>query len=129
RIGVADPAEEARVGERAFQRVVLAHERLAEALERGLERFRPPAVHLAHRLFAAHEMDGGALLARYLGEHDGARVEIESGEPDLAWDLRSGVEPSQPSRDHEVHDEEEVAFQLEDESLADAAQGEDFLAG
>ena len=100
RVGVADSADEARIGERALQRVVHAQERLAERGQGGLERLDPAAVHLAHGFFAAQEVDRGALLARHLGEHDGPRVEVESSESDLAGDLRAGIEPFQAARDH-----------------------------
>src|SRR2546430_13533659 len=69
RIRVADSREQARIGQRALQRVVLATQRGLEFVERARERLDPAALELVER---SGEMDRGALLRRRLREHQRA---------------------------------------------------------
>ena len=88
-VGVADAAEEPRIGQRALERVVLARERRARtrrAWRRAARARRDRARASAAR--AAHHVQRRALLRCRLGEQQRARREIERGEPDLARDLR-----------------------------------------
>ena len=50
-------------------------------------------------------------------------MEMEGGEDELGShaELLSGHPPAQPSRDHQVHHEEEIVAEIEDDALADAA--------
>ena len=61
-IGVADAAEQARVGERALERVVLAGERAAERREVDREHLEAARVVRRERVFAPHEVQRCPLL-------------------------------------------------------------------
>jgi hypothetical protein len=53
RIGIADAREEARIGQRPLQRVVLSRQRVRERGEVALQRLDAAAVHVAERRLAA----------------------------------------------------------------------------
>src|SRR5207249_4593412 len=83
-VGVADPAEEPRVGERTLERVTLRDERRTKRREVRAVQLQPARVVRADPLLAPHEVDRSAPLRARLGQHEGARGEIERGEADLA---------------------------------------------
>ena len=118
RIRVADSREQARIGQRALQRVVLATQRGLEFVERAHERLDPAALELVER---SGEMDRGALLRRRLREHQRAGWEIEGGKADLSRDLRSPLEPLEPAGDHQVNHQEQPTLEDEDDPLAEPA--------
>ena len=89
----------------------------------------PPRIVLAERVFAADDVDRRAALRSGLGEHERAVVEVERGQAELAGNLRAGGEPLEAAGDHQMDDEEELAFESEDDPFAEAPEGDDFLAG
>ena len=54
-------------------------------------------------------------------------VEVEREQPDLAGNLRARLLPAETSGDHQVQDEEQLAFQLEDDPLTEPMQRDDSL--
>ena len=52
-------------------------------------------------------------------------VEIERQQTDLAGNLRAGRLPAEPPGDHQVKDEEQLAFGLDHDALAEPMQGDD----
>ena len=127
-IGVADAAEQARVGERALERVVLADERSAERREVDRQRLEPARVVRRERVFALHEVQRCPLLRAEFGQREAAVREVERGERMAAGELRARFLPVQAAVDHEVQDEPEVAVQAERDALAEAAQAADVPA-
>ena len=92
RIRVADAGEEARIGQRAFQRMVLAKQDVdANVFEIGVEDLDAPGIHRVERRLALNEMQRGAPLGAGLGESERAAVELEQRQGDLA---RSACHPS-----------------------------------
>ena len=77
RIGVADAAEQVRVGQRALDRVVLAGERIVELLERCLERLDAAGIERGKRRLTAHHLHRRALLRAGFREQQGAAREFE----------------------------------------------------
>ena len=122
RIGVADAAQQARIGERALERVVLAHERVAEAREVRLERFEPARIHLRERRLPLHEVKARALLRARLGEQQRARRKIDRRKADLRRDLLAARAETEAAGDHEVHDEEQVPVEREDDPFSEPPQ-------
>ena len=110
RVGVADAAEQMRIGERALQRVALAGERLVKLFARGVERLDAAGIERAQRRLAAHQLQRGALLRARFGEEQRAVLEGERGEHLLRPHPRflAGLPPAQPPGDHEVDDEKQV---------------------
>ena len=128
RIRVADPAERLRVGERALERVPLARERGAELGQRRLERLEAAAVVLAKSGFATHDVNRRSTLRARLGEEQRAVVEVERGQSELARDLRAARQPLESARNHQMDDDEEIVFEREHDSLAEAADRDDFAS-
>jgi hypothetical protein len=122
RVGVADPREEPRVGERPLQRVVLAPERRGERLRRRSDRVEAARVVLGERCLAPDDVERRALLRPRLRQEERAALEVERGEVDLAREPPAGLSPTEPSRDHQVQDEEQVALEREDDALSQAAE-------
>jgi hypothetical protein len=129
RVGVADAAEDVRVGERPFERVALAGKRGAELVDRHLQRLDAAGIVRAQRLFAADDVDRRTALRACFGEDERAVVEVERRETEFARDLRPFRQPLQPAGDHEVEDDEHLVLEREDDALAEAAKGYDAFAG
>src|SRR5262250_1675711 len=100
-VGVADAAEEPRVGEGAFQGVALADQHLPEALEAGVEDLDAAWIERRERGFTAHQMQRGALLRAGLGEQQRSRGEVEGGEAELPRDPRRALAPAKAAGDHQ----------------------------
>ena len=66
-VGVADAAEEARVGEGAFESVVGGEECGGELLWRGVEDFQAAWIERAETLFAGDDVERGALFGAGFG--------------------------------------------------------------
>ena len=95
-------------------------ERGAERWEVGVEDLEPAAIELAQGVRAAHQMDGRAALGARLGQGQGARGEVEGGEPDLPRQPRARALPVQAAGDHQVQHQEEIAVERDDDALAEA---------
>ena len=74
-VGVADPAEQVRIGERALQRMVLRFQRRAERFRGGFERFE--SCRFGGRV---QDMDLGAVLCARLGKRERTVIELEGRE-------------------------------------------------
>src|SRR4051812_10150905 len=97
RVGVADSAEDARVGERAFERMVRGAQHSVKDAERNLERL------VADRIRRAIEhVDLLQILRSRFGETERAAIEPERGQ----W-LPLAV-PVQTSPDHQVNREPQI---------------------
>ena len=118
----ADPGEEARIRQRALERVALAEERGAEVGERGVEDLDPARVERREVRLAADEVEPRAPLRPRLDEEERAGREVERGETPLPRDRPAGLGPPEPARDHQVDHEEEPALEPDSDPFADAAQ-------
>src|SRR5688572_13796790 len=101
--------------------MVLAREPLRKLRACGFENLEPATLELNERFFSANEPQGSAALRARFGQDQCAIREIECSEADLAGDFGGRFQPPQPARDHQMDDEEEIVFQLEDDSLPHAA--------
>ncbi len=127
-VGVAHAADEARIGEGALEGAVFLGEGGAEACEIGGEDLDAAGIDRAQALFAAHYVEGGAALAAGFGKGEGSAGEVEGGEGVAAGEFGLGGLPVEASGDHEVEYQPEIAFDTDGDALADAADGDDFLA-
>src|SRR5437899_4727033 len=100
RVRVADTAEQARIGDRALERAVLALHSISELSETGPEDVESAGIHRGERGLALDQMERGAALGSGLGEHQRAASEFEGGERYPARHLRMCAEPAQPAGDH-----------------------------
>src|SRR5579859_4500149 len=67
-------------------------------------------------------MDRRPLLLAHLGEEQGAAGEVQRGEPHARRDGGAGRLPPEPSRDHQMDDEEILAVEREDDPLPQAEE-------
>ena len=81
----------------------------------------------AERRRAAHHVARRPLLCTRLGEHERPGGEVERGEIDPAGEPCRGRSPVETARDHEVDDEEELVFELDDDALPEPADPENRL--
>ena len=79
-------------------------------------------------LLAPHQIQGRTPLGTGLGQDQRQLREVERGEAHLAGDLGASSEDLEPSRDHQVNDEEQIALELPDQALAETAQANHGLA-
>src|SRR5262245_12350103 len=86
RVGVADAAQQPRIGERTLEGVALARERTREGGEIDVHRLDAAGVEGGETGVALHDVERGPLLRARLGEGQGAGGEVEGGEPDLSRD-------------------------------------------
>lgn len=128
-VSVADPAEQARIGQCPLERVVLDAESPDELRFPRVERLESPALEGGEGGLSGHQVQRSASLGAGLGEEQRAIVEVERGEADLSRRLGSGRDPAQPPGDHEMDDDEELVLQLPHEALAHPAKEEHPAAG
>ena len=128
RVGVADAAEEARIGERTFERVVSRAELLGECSEIDLERLEAARVELGQSGRAPQQVQRGAFFRPCFGERECACREVEGQQPAAAGELGARGLPMRAARDHQVQDGPEVVFEAEGDAFADTPELLDSLA-
>ena len=77
------------------------------------------------RRFAAHDVQRRAPLRAGLGEGERAGAELEDRQRDAPGRLGTAFEPAQTARDHQVQHEKQLAFQRNDDALAQSPHGDD----
>ncbi len=118
-VGVADAGEDARVGERALERVVLGGEHRAERLERRAHHLDSAAIVRSKRVLAFDQVERGPLLGARLAQDERARREVEGGEPDLPRQLGARFLPGEATGDHQVDHQVQVAVEVDHDALAE----------
>ena len=122
-VGVADAAEQPRVGESTLHGVVLPDQSSVERLQRRVQHVEPARVMISEAFFTAHQEQRSPFPGTCLGEQEGACRKIERGKAGLFRDLVAGLLPAEPPRDHQVHHEKELVIETEYDAFADAAKG------
>jgi len=126
RVGISDATEELGVGERALERVPIRFQSRGKVFEPGLEDLEPARSMAASA--ASPRPDGSRHAAcPRLREQQRCVVELEHGERYAPRGFRATCQPAQPPGDHKVQHEEQPAFELEDDALADSAKAQDLL--
>ena len=117
RIGVADSREQARIRERAFERVVLAPQ-AAPKLSTSLPTSNPPRSKAANRLSPATTCRAARFLVL---ASVSANVPVANSKlPDRSCGrprAAAGLLPMESPGDHEVHEQEELVLEAEDDCL------------
>src|SRR5438552_17516252 len=121
RIGIADAAEEPRIGERTFQRVVLAHQCIAEGLKGRIQNLESSAVKRSQCTFALSQVKGCTLFRSGFGQEQSSGRKIECGKAEPCRDGRAAFFPLELPRDHKVDHEEQVTFEFEHDLFAEPA--------
>jgi hypothetical protein len=93
--------------------MVLSPECRLKGGEVRVERLKPAAVELAQGFLTAHQVQSGTLLGAGFGQHQCALREIERGKTDLSRHCRDRRSPMEPTCDHQMENEEEMAFKAE----------------
>jgi hypothetical protein len=124
-VGVADARQDGGIGHAALERVVLARERLEEALGRGGEGLDAAGIKRAVCILSGEEMHLRALLGARFGQEERAVREVERGHAQLAWDLRARLAPAEPAGDHEVDDDLVISFEVQHDALCHARDPHD----
>ena len=127
RVGVADAAEQVRVGQRALERVVLAPQRRGERRRVRVEHFEAAGIVRGQRVPAAATTCSDARrLVPASVRISVPCVEVERQQADLA---RNAARPAAFQRNRPAiirwNDEEQLALGLEDDPLAEPMQVDD----
>ena len=122
RVGVADAAEDARIGEGSLEGAVFLGESLAKHFQIAGEDFDAAGVHGFERGFSGYDMQRGAPLGACFRKYKRAVGEVESGEIVASAELGCEWTPVQATGDHQVDYEPEIALYADGDALADAAQ-------
>jgi hypothetical protein len=125
RVCVADTAQDARVGERALQRVIALAQARAERGEIGPEHFHSAAIVVGELRLAREHMQRRATFRAGFGERQRAVGEFEREERGAHLAAMSLLIPVEPAGDHEMDEDPPVAFEADRNPLADPAQRED----
>ncbi len=124
RIGIADAAEEMRVGQGPLQGVVIPGQHRGESLKVGLENFNPARIVGSKGDQALYEMERSLFFRPGFGEHQTSVRKIKGREVPFAPEVGTRLLPVEPSGDHQVNDEPEIVLEADGDALADAPQRE-----
>ncbi len=120
-VRVSDSVEEARIGERAFDRVVLGGQRRAKRREAGTEDVDSARIHRRNRIAPMHHVQRRAAFRPRFGERQRTVGKIERGEVIPAAERRAVRPPMQTAGNHQVDDEPQLAVEADRDAFADPA--------
>ena len=118
RVGVADSAEDVRIGQRSFQGVIVSLQRFRECRQIDLEHLDAPGIVLRQCLASANDMERRLTLTAGFGEQQRPVVEVEGEQSDLPRDPGSLRLPAETTRNHQVEDEVQLMVEREDHPFA-----------
>src|SRR5262245_30056733 len=125
RIGVAYPAEQAWIGERALQSMALPAQRRAEVVHSAFQNLQTTALEGRQGTLPAHRVQGGPSLRSRLRQKQRPIGEVERRLAQPSRNLRAALLPPQTSRNHEVKNEEQLPIEIDDDALAETPQAGD----
>src|SRR5688572_16225403 len=118
RIRIADSAEETRVGQRTLEGMAFRAQPLGEAVFVRFQYLEPASLELDQALFSCYQIDGGAALGAYLGEHENSGGKLERRQSHLTRRLGTGGLPAKAPGNHQVDHQEESILELKDDPLS-----------
>ena len=129
RVGVADAAERARIGERALEGVILRHvSRARNSSKRRIEHFEAAGIVPGELLrLRKHESEARRLVPASVSVKVPVSKTKEASAARFAA-LRPGGEPMQPPGDHQVQHQPVIALEPERDALAHAPNDDDAAA-
>ncbi len=121
-VGVADAAEERRIGERAFERVIAPLEHRQKLLWAGREHIEAARIMFAQFAVAPHHVQRRAALAARFRQQERAVFKIKGGKLVFSRQPCAGRFPVQSSGDHQVQHEPQLIIQPDGNPLAQSPQ-------
>src|SRR5260370_20307320 len=121
-VGVADAAEQSRIGARALQCVVGGRQRLAELMEIGVEHFQSARSQRIQPCIAGYDIQRRASFRSRFRQQQTAVREIEGRKTARPRHFDTTGAPVQPPGDHEVQHQPQIVFESDGYPLADSAQ-------
>ncbi len=121
-VGVADAAEDARVGEGSLEGAVFGGKRVAEGIEIGGEDVDASRINAVEGFFSAEDVKGGSAFGSGFGEDERAVGEVEGGEVVSASEFCAGGFPVEAAGDHEMEDEPVAVVEADGNALSDTAK-------
>src|SRR5262249_16463318 len=118
---VANTAEQSWVGQRAFDGVILAAQRVAKLFSRDVERFDAATIQRSQGSLTAHHLNRGTFFGARFGEKERALFELKHGQQQLRANARllSRLTPPQAAGNHEMNHKEEFAIEDQDDAFPD----------
>src|SRR6266705_4693563 len=126
-IGIADAAEEARVGEGALQSVVRGEKNRGKARRIGIEHFDAAGIESAKAVFSGDDVERSALLRAGFGPEKSSGGKIECGKAARGRNFGAAGTPMQPAGDHQVQNQPKAVFEADANALSEPAQTRDLL--
>ena len=99
-VGIADPTQQPRIGQRALQRMVLGSQRGAKRIEVGFKHVNSACIQRGEINLASNDMQRRPPLAPSLSQSEGAVRKIECRQILSAAEFRLALLPVQASRNH-----------------------------
>ena len=124
-VRVADSAEQMRIGQRAFERVIVTTQSAPERLTIDLEHVDAAGIVFLQRRRSAHDEQRCLPLRSGLREKERTVAEVECEKADLPWNPRASLLPAKPARNHQMQNQKQLPLQLEHDALAEALQADD----
>ena len=121
-IGVADSTEEVRVGQGAFESVILFAQCACKCVEASVQDVEATRIVLFERVAPADDKKRSLPPCARLGQDECAVGEVEGEEANLARHPSAGLLPVKTTGNHQVQDEEELGVELEHDPFSEAVQ-------
>src|SRR5262252_7777432 len=109
-IRISDAAEQSWIGQSALQRVIFPNQRFTKRLHRRIEHLERSTVENSKVAFLFNQVQRGSFLRSGFREQQGAGLEIERRETQLAGDFRAAFLPLKPSGNHQMNDKKQSAL-------------------
>ncbi len=122
RIRIADAAEEMRISQRPFQRMVLLRECGAECVTSGGHHVNTAGIEFCNAASPSITCNEARLLAPASVRVSDAGIEIQSGQGAAAIGEFALLAPVQPSGNHQMKDQPYVVVETNGDALADSPQ-------
>src|SRR6266699_1115068 len=126
-VGIADAAEEARVGEGALESVVRGKKNRGKARCIGAEHLDATGIESAKAVFSSDDVERSALLRAGFGPEKSSGGKIKCGEAARRRNFGAARTPMQPAGDHQMQDEPEAVFEADANALSEPVQTRDLL--
>ena len=130
RVGVADAAQDRRIGERALQRVIRCAQSLAKLGGIGAEHFEPAAIVVIELRRAASDMQRRAPLRAGLGQREHAVRRTRAASSDARTRAACALLSYQCRRPAIIRwmHQPQIVFEADRDALAEAPQRHDAMA-
>jgi hypothetical protein len=129
RVGVADAAQQARIGQGSLDGVVLPGQGRAEIVQVRAQHLEAARIVVRQPRLAAHHVEPRPLLLAGLRQQQAAVGEVEGRQPAPPGHGHAGLPPAQAARDHQVQHDEQRPIEGEHDPLAQPPHSAHSLPG